>query len=140
MQQFIELMFWSLVLAFITAVIYKVFINQSEMRRIKAETKDLKEKANKAQKAGDLKESSRLMSEMLKTNNALFRMNMKPMFVSFIAFLVPLYWLFPMMFEKLSVVLPFYIPFLGTELNWLFWYIIVILAGNFIFRKLLGVE
>jgi hypothetical protein len=37
---------------------------------------------------------------------------------------------------------PFAIPFITAEskMTWIWWYIIIIFAGNLLFRKLLGVE
>ena len=139
MQPFIELLLWSTLLALITALLYRLLTKPSEMRRIKAEMNDLKERSGKAQKAGDAKEASRLMSEMMKANSAVFRMNMKPMMASMLLFILVLGWL-AARFELMSIAVPFYIPFIGSSFNWFWWYFIVVLAGNFIFRKLLGVE
>jgi uncharacterized membrane protein (DUF106 family) len=139
MQPFIELLVWSVLLAFITALLYRLLTKPGEMRRIRQEMNDLKGRASKAQKAGDAKEATRLTSEMLKGNQAVFRMNMKPMMVSMLLFIFILGWL-AARFATLSMSAPFYIPFIGSSFNWFWWYFVVVIAGNFIFRKLLGVE
>jgi uncharacterized membrane protein (DUF106 family) len=140
MEQFLGLLLWSILLALITAVIYRIFTKPENMRMIKKQINDLKQSSSKAQKAGDTKEANRLMAEMLKANNNVFRMNMKPMMVSFLVFLLPLYVWLPNMYASLSVSMPFSLPVVGDSSGWLFWYIVVILTGNLIFRKLLGVE
>ncbi len=38
------------------------------------------------------------------------------------------------------VMLPFSMPFLGSQLTWIMWYILVSLPGTWMFRKALGVE
>jgi len=139
MQPFIELLVWSVLLAFVTALLYRVLTKPAEMRRVKQEMNDLKERANKATKSGDTKEATRLTTEMLKGNQAVFKMNMKPMMASMLLFIFVLGWL-AARFADMSISAPFSIPFIGDSLNWFWWYFIVVIAGNFIFRKLLGVE
>ncbi len=128
-----------MLLAFLTALIYRVLTKPSEMQRVKKDMNELRDKVSKAQKAGDTKEASRLMTETLKANQAVFRMNMKPMMASMLLFLLAVGWL-AARFEAMSIAAPFYIPFIGASFNWFWWYLIVVLAGNFVFRKLLGVE
>ncbi|MBM3304229.1 MAG: DUF106 domain-containing protein [Candidatus Aenigmarchaeota archaeon] len=139
MEPFIELLIWSVLLAFATAVLYRLLTKPAEMRRLKQDMNDLKDRANKATKSGDTKEATRLTTEMLKSNQAVFRMNMKPMMASMLLFIFVLGAL-AARFADMSIAAPFTIPFIGDSFNWFWWYFIVVIAGNFIFRKLLGVE
>jgi uncharacterized membrane protein (DUF106 family) len=214
MQPFIELLAWSVLLAFFTALLYRLLTKPSKMKEVRQRIADLKTRANQAQKAGDIKESTRLTTEMLKANQETFRLNMKPMMVSMLLFIFILGWLasqygpvkayFPggegnftyrgvttffnashtgagndsvvasmildgnrvsvgpggkftyahtlwatgfgtddgggyMAIEPI-ISAPLSIPFIGETFNWFWWYFIVVIAGNFIFRKLLGVE
>jgi uncharacterized membrane protein (DUF106 family) len=139
MQPFMELLIWSTLLALATALMYRFLTKPAEMRRLKAEMNDLKTRANRAQKSGDAKEASRLMSEMMKGQSAVMRMTMKPMMASMLMFLLVLGWL-TTSFQTLSIAAPFSIPFIGASFNWFWWYFFVVLAGNFAFRKLLGVD
>jgi uncharacterized membrane protein (DUF106 family) len=43
-------------------------------------------------------------------------------------------------FDELMVRLPFGIPFIGTHMNWFWWYFIIILPTNFGFRKIMDVQ
>ena len=225
MQPFVELLFWSALLAFITALMYRVLTKPQVLRDAKKQTTELKLRMNKAQKAGDTKESSRLMTEMLRAQNTTMRANMKPMFASMLLFIFVLGWLngqyggvtaglintsadtfagnftysgftegfsvpftvaappsnvsayrvsmdingaqntlysgdeftyagsiwkvkfmadknntLAAVFFEAFIATPFYIPFVGSAFNWFWWYFVVVIAGNFIFRKLLGVE
>jgi len=148
MTPVIELFLWSLLLAFITALLYRVLTKPNEMRRIKKEMAELKERSGRASKSGDTKQATQLMSEMMKLNQAMFRMNMKPMMASMILFFLILGWL-AARFATLAVPLPFMLPIvtgafpfieLTMQYDWFWWYLIVVVAGNFIFRKLLGVD
>jgi uncharacterized membrane protein (DUF106 family) len=148
MQPFIELFIWSLLLALVTALLYRFLTKPAEMRAAKQAMSELREKANRAQKAGDTKQASVLMSEMMKSNQKVFRMNMKPMMASMVIFFVVLGWL-AATFETMAIALPFLLPMvtgafpfveLTSSYNWFWWYLIVVIVGNFVFRKLLGVE
>jgi len=58
MTPVIELFLWSLLLAFITALLYRVLTKPNEMRRIKKEMAELKERSGRASKSGDTKQAT----------------------------------------------------------------------------------
>ncbi|NIO44590.1 MAG: DUF106 domain-containing protein [Candidatus Aenigmarchaeota archaeon] len=43
-------------------------------------------------------------------------------------------------FSRIVVLLPFTLPYFGNDFGWLFWYILISLIFNSIFRKILGVQ
>ncbi len=134
-----SLLIFSLVLSFVISVIYRVLTKPEEIRRIKQDLKFFRNKIKDAQKAENTAEVQKLTNEMLRMSQKQMSMMMKPMLVSAIIFFVALGWLHST-FEELVVALPFPLPFLGAELTWFWWYVIITLPATIIFRKALGVE
>lgn len=139
MLAFEEVFLWSVFLSFVVAVIYRVLTKPAEIRKIKEDLKYFKDEANKAQKAGNTKKAQELMNEMMKQSSKQLRASMKPMFATLIIFALILGYL-ATTYKDLVVNLPFSVPFIGMELNWLGWYIIAAMPFTWIFRKALGVE
>jgi uncharacterized membrane protein (DUF106 family) len=139
MNGVIEILAYTLGLSVVMAIIYRFLTNPEEMRKIKADMKDLNDRIKKAQKSNNTKEVSELTNELLKGSSRQFQSSMKPMMVSTIIFFVFLY-VFLAQFEELMVMLPFSLPFLGSQLSAFYWYIVIILPASFLFRKLFGVE
>ncbi len=75
----------------------------------------------------------------MKANQRMFGKNMKPMMASMIVAVVIL-GLIGQEHATLVVLLPFSIPFVGTELNWLWWYVLTTFPLSMLFRKMLGVQ
>lgn len=134
-----EVLIWSVLLSFILAILYRVLTNPGEIRTLKNNMKELREKANKALKAGEKEKSNQLTNEMLKMSGKQMKYTMKPMMLSFILFFVFLGWIGPT-YADMVVTMPVAIPFLGSEFNWFWWYLIITVPMTLVFRKLLGVE
>ena len=69
---------------FIINLCYRFLMNQKEAKAIKERTKELNSQMKIAQKAGEKEKVSQLMSDMLKENNRLMKMSLKPMLVSMV--------------------------------------------------------
>jgi uncharacterized membrane protein (DUF106 family) len=139
MAAVIEILLWTLGLSFLLAVIYRLLTKPEEMRRIKANMKEIQNRVKKAQKSGDMDQVNALTSEMLKGSQQQFTQNMKPMLVSMLIFFVFIGWI-GAQYGEVVVALPFTMPFLGSSVGWFWWYIIITLPATFFFRKMLGVE
>ena len=139
MLQFQEVLLISIGLSFVLAVLYRILTKPAEMRRIKEDMKFLKEKVSSAQRAGNTEEAKRYSSDMMKASSQQFKASMKPMFASMIIFFFCLGWI-NTTYAEMLVTLPFALPFLGLQLNWFWWYLIITMPATMIFRKGLGVE
>jgi uncharacterized membrane protein (DUF106 family) len=131
---FQEVFLFSLALSLATTLMSKFLANQGEIKRSKKNMQMYKEKASKAQKAGDLKKANEYMSEMMKASQKQLRLNMRPMMLSFGIFIFAATW-FGTTYVDLKVLSPLSIPFIGAELNWAYWYILIVLPASTIFRK-----
>ncbi len=134
-----EVLIISLLLSLLMVIITKVLTNQDEIKKAKREMKFYQEKIKKAQNSGDKEAVSKLSNDMLKASGKQMKQSMKPMFASLIIFVVALGWL-AAEYGELLIAMPVSLPFLGPELNWFWWYLIIVLPTSFIFRKMLGVE
>ena len=139
MSGMIDILLMTLGMSFVLALIYRFLTDPQEMRRIKANMKEIQAKVKKAQKDGDMDRVNALTSEMLKGSQQQFTKNMKPMIVSMFIFFIFLGFL-RAQYAELSIPLPFTIPFLGSSIGWFWWYLIITLPSTFMFRKVLGVD
>ena len=136
---FMEVFGISLVMSMGSILITKFVGDQSAVKNLKAEMKSLNEKIKGAQKAGNTKEMNKHSGNLMKLSGKQFQLNMKPMMVSMILF-VAMFWFFGAYYVDMVVASPVNIPFIGNELGWFHWYLLIVLPGSFIFRKLLSVE
>lgn len=134
-----EVLIISLILSLIMVLLTKFLTNQDEIRKAKREMKFYQDKIKKAQKSEDKEAVSKLSKDMLKASSKQMKQSMKPMFVSLIIFVIALGWLTGE-YGELLINLPITLPVLGNQLNWFWWYLIIVLPTSFIFRKMLGVE
>jgi uncharacterized membrane protein (DUF106 family) len=144
-----EVFFYSVLIAVITAVLYRFLVNQNEMRKLKEGIKHYQKKMKEAQKAGRTEDVQRFLGEMTKAQKKQFSLNMRPMVITIIPFFILLVWWLPANYSDLIVSLPIPLPYLSWEppllhftgeYNWFWWYLISFLPANLISRKLLGVE
>jgi uncharacterized membrane protein (DUF106 family) len=134
-----EVFLISIALSLLMVLLTKLLTNQDAIRKAKREMKFYQEKIKKAQSSGDTALVSKLSNDMLKSSGKQMKENMKPMFLSIIIFMIALGWL-GAQYAGLVIPLPINLPFLGHELNWFWWYLIIVFPANFILRKMLGVE
>ena len=134
-----EVMIWGIIVSLSMAAVYRVFIKPGEMSAIKKELEFFKKKMKAANKIGDTKKSQELLGEMMKVNQKMFSRNMRPMMASMLVAIVIL-GIIGQEHTAAVIYLPFSIPFAGSELTWLWWYILVTVPFSMFFRKIAGVE
>lgn len=134
----IALFVFALVLTTIIYTINKLMINRKVAKEIKDKLAVVKENLTKAQKEGNKDEVSKFLSEYMSINNQYLRQTFKVMIVTFIVVII----LFPWASSRFSGVevakLPFSLPFIGTNLGWIIWYIMVSITGSWLLRKFIG--
>ena len=129
----------SVVLSIIIVVLTRIITNPEDIRKIKKEMKFYSDKVKEAQKSGDAAKVKQFTDGMLKASQKQLRHSIKPMFISIIIFMIAIWWLGGQ-FAELVIPIPFSMPFIGYELNWFWWYVLVTFAASMSLRKLLGVE
>ncbi|MBI2546853.1 MAG: DUF106 domain-containing protein [Candidatus Aenigmarchaeota archaeon] len=135
----IAIFLFSLIL---TALIYglnKLLVNKNVMKEIKEKLAAVKENMNKAQKEGKQDDVNRFLKEYMTINNQHLGQTFKVMIVSFLVLIVLFPWA-SRQFGSLAGIasLPFYLPFLGNNISWVLWYILVSVTGSWLLRKFIG--
>ena len=133
-----EIFVWSILLSLLTTLASRFLANQQEMKKAKKDMEFFRSKSTQAQKSGDIKKMNEYTGEMMKASSRQLRLNMKPMMFSFLVVIVAASW-FATTYAEVSIASPITIPVLGSELNWFYWYLIVVFPFSMIFRKLLDV-
>ncbi len=125
-------------IAFLIALIYKFLANHEEIRNIKLGMKEKQAKLKEFQKTNP-SEATKIANEMMALSSKQMRMSMKPMMVTMLLVFITLPFVAGL-FPGNVVDLPFTLPFLGSSLTWLWWYMMVSIPFGVLFRKMLGVE
>lgn len=139
MMEIIEVMLWSVGLSAVMIVITKILTNQKEIKKIKHEMNFFKEKMDHAKKSGDTTKTEQYMGDMLKASNKQLKHSLKPLFVSMFIFIIALQ-LLGATYVELVVALPVWIPFLGTEVNWFWWYFLTVIPASMFLRKFFDIQ
>jgi uncharacterized membrane protein (DUF106 family) len=139
MAEFMEVFGISVGMSMVSVLITKFAGDQSAVRNLKAEMKALNDKIKKAQKAGNTSEMNKHSGDLMKLSGKQFQLNMKPMMISLVVFIAVFAFL-GATYSELIVYSPLNIPFLGNQLSWYYWYLLIIIPTSFMFRKLFSVE
>lgn len=113
----------SFVVTFLSTLLTKWLTNQEHLKEMKKRQKELNEEMKKHK--GNPDKLMALQSEALKITGTMMKSSFRPMIVTFIPFILLLYWIRAV-----------YTPVLGS---WIWWYILASIAGSLVFRKVLNV-
>lgn len=109
------------VITFLSSLITKWLTNQEHLHNLKKRQKELQEELKKCK--NDECKMKEIQTEMLKITGVMMKSSFKPLLVTFIPFLLLLYWL-----------RAFYAPILSA---WFWYYLGAGIISSIIFRKLL---
>ncbi|ODS37391.1 hypothetical protein BEH94_04530 [Candidatus Altiarchaeales archaeon WOR_SM1_SCG] len=133
----IEIALISAALAFMSAMVTKIFLSE-EGKAAKEKLKELQKDMKNAQKKGHVKKMQKLQGEMMTTMMESFRHQFKPMLITMGPFLLVFWWL-KGNYEWMGTIvnLPITLPIIGSGLGWLGWYFLCILVISIPLNKLL---
>jgi len=137
LQESLAIFILSVIVVFLITIIYRFTQDKEKLKSIREQQKEKQAKMKELQKTNP-EEANKMASEMFKLNNEQLRANMKPLLLTFIIVFALLPWI-SSVFKGPVVSLPVSLPFLGNEIDWLWWYLIISIPLNTIFRKLLDV-
>lgn len=126
------------VLTLVITLFYKYMVDQNKMKELKGKIKELQGKQKEIPKS-NTDEMNKVFSEILALQNQQMKMNLKPMMVTLLLAVLFFPWMGSTFFGT-QIVLPLSLPFIGNDLGWLMWYIVLSIPMSMIFRKLLGVN
>lgn len=125
----------------LTAIIYginKLMVNRKVAKEIKDKLALVKENLTKAQKEGRKDDISKFLSEYMAINNQYLRQTFKVMIVTFLVVIILFPWASSRFSGTIVAELPFALPFIGTTMGWISWYILVSITGSWLLRKFIG--
>jgi len=136
----ISLLLLSSFLTVLILVITRFFVNTKVLREIKDEMEKIREQLTMAQKSGDKEAADTHLSKMMEVNSKYMKHSFKATIVSIVVLALFLPYL-KFKYEGLIVArLPFAIPFVGTNLGWLGWYVLVSFMIGWVVRKIAGMD
>jgi len=115
-----SIIFISIVVTAISTLLMKWLTNQEHLKSLKKRQKELQEEVKKHKDDGEMVKE--LQKEMLSITGTMMKSSFKPLLVTFIPFLILIYWLRSI-----------YTPLMGG--SWIWWYIGASLISSMIFRK-----
>ena len=126
------------ILTFLITLIYKFAINQKEMKELREEQNKINKEVKELQKKNP-EEANKRAAEMLQLTNKMMKMNMKAMLPTMFLVIMVLPWLSTVYTGPVAL-LPFTLPYFGSDFGWLMWYILASFSLTPLFRKLMGVQ
>jgi len=130
-----------IVSAFLTVLVLglnRIVTNRKLIKEIKDKMQEIRENLNNAQKMGDKENTNKYLAEMMSMNNTYMKQTFKAMIVSLVVLGLFLPWL-RYRYEGMAVAtLPFALPFIGSSLSWLYWYILVSFSIGWVLGRFLG--
>jgi len=115
-------------------------INQKAMKESQKQMGEKRKKMLELMKKNDeksKKESDKLNQEMMEQTSSIMKGSLKAMGVVLIGFL-PVYWVVDSSYNAQQIMLPFNVPFIGSQSSWLLWWIVVGIITSIILQ--LGVK
>lgn len=117
--------------------INRLFTKRSVIQEIKNRIEEIRENLTRAQKEGNTENINKFLNEMIKANNEYMKYTFKTLIISIVIATLFLPWL-SYKYSGLTVAtLPFSVPLIGSELNWIYWYILASLTIGWILNKLM---
>ncbi|MEM5801958.1 MAG: EMC3/TMCO1 family protein [Candidatus Aenigmatarchaeota archaeon] len=129
----------SIILTSLILTLNKIIFRKNILKELKYKMEEIRENLTKAQQAGNKGEVEKFLNEMMKINTQFMKHSIKTLFVSLIVISLIFPWLH-FKYEKIGyvVALPFNLPYIGSSLNWVYWYVFISLAIGWVLNKLLS--
>lgn len=136
----IAVLFISALITILITVINRLLVNQTLIKSLKKRMEEIRDDLSKAQKSGESEKANKFLNEMLEINNQYMKQMFKALTVSIIVVILFLPWV-QFKYNDIPVAkLPMAMPYIGNEMGWFWWYLIVSLSIGWSTRKLLGFD
>jgi uncharacterized membrane protein (DUF106 family) len=114
----------------------RLIINRKLVRELKEKMEKARSEFNQAQKEGDKEKINKTLSEIMNLNKAYMKQTFKSLIISIIIVVIFLPWV-KYRYGDVAIAIPFSLPFIGSSLSWLMWYVLVSFTIGWIVQKLL---
>lgn len=136
----ISLLIVSVILTLVVIILNRLTVKRNVVKDIKKRMEDIRESLTQAQKAGNKEEVSKFLAEMMKMNSQYMKQTFKALIISMIVLALFLPWLTHTYGGSVVAALPFSLPLIGSNLTWIYWYILVSFSIGWVVRKLLEAD
>lgn len=133
----VTIFIFSAMLTLLILFVNRLLVKKSFIEEIRTKMEQLKEKITQAQKEGNKEELQKFMGELMQTNNQYMKHNFKTLIVSLIVLSLLLPWL-SYRYSAVIINIPFSLPFLGSQISWVYWYVLASFAVGWGARKVFG--
>jgi uncharacterized membrane protein (DUF106 family) len=121
-------------------VLNRLLTNTKAVKELKDKMQEIREQLTAAQKIGDKENTNKFLNEMMNMNNEFMKHSYKSMLVSLVVIAIFLPWMTSKYGGMTVAALPFDVPFIGSSLNWVLWYVLVSFTIGWVVRKLFGLD
>lgn len=125
---------------FLTLLIFglnRIVINRKLMKELKEKMEKIKVDLSQAEKEGDKEKINKSLNEIMNLNREYMKQTFKSLIISLIVVAIFLPWI-KYRYENVVIAMPFSLPFIGSGLSWLMWYVLVSITVGWVIQKLLG--
>ena len=126
-----------LALSFLLVALNTFFTDKKFLSQSRERMKQLQEKLLASQRNGNKEKIRETVQEFMQLQKQYLKQTLRLFLVSMALFLIFIPWLHAKFGGTPVVELPFSLPFLGSKLGWLGWYLLLSLTFTLIFRKFL---
>jgi uncharacterized membrane protein (DUF106 family) len=134
----VSLLIVSVFLTVLVLGLNRIVTNRKLIKEIKDKMQEIRENLSNAQKMGDKENINKHLAEMMSMNNTYMKQTFKAMIVSLVVLGLFLPWLRYRYEGMVVAALPFALPFIGSSLSWLYWYILVSFSIGWVLGRFLG--
>jgi uncharacterized membrane protein (DUF106 family) len=138
MNPILSLIGISVVLTFIITILYRFLTDPKKLKEMRDRAKEISQKSKEVAKANP-EEAKKMTDEMLSITNKQMMASMKPMLATLLIAALFLPWM-AATFTGTVANLPIDVPFVGSSVGWLGWYLIISIPASQMLRKILGVD
>ena len=118
----------------------RLLTNNKAVKELRTRMQELREQMTAAQKAGDKDTANKLLEQTMQMNNEFMKHSYKSLLVSLVVIYLFLPWLNHSYGGMTIASLPFAVPFVGSSVTWVLWYVLVSFTIGWVVRKLFGFE
>ena len=130
----------SVTLTMTIVVINRLLVDKDVVKHLKDRMEEIREDLTKAQKTGDNETAAKTLNELMGVNNAYMKQTFKVLIASLIIIGMFIPWMKYEYSDTAVATLPFTVPLIGNQLDWLLWYILVSFTIGWVVRKLLELD
>jgi len=139
LQPHISLLIVSILLSVVVVIINKFSMDKKVVKGMKDKMSGIRENLTRAQKEGKTEEANKYLASMMEANNEYMKYSFKTMIISIVVLSLFLPWM-SHKYSALVTALPFSLPFIGSQIGWVGWYILASFAIGWVIRKVVEGE